>query len=60
VDDYLSAAQRERRKQLQPERQRLRTQQVRTRWVVADLQRYVQDAQGRWGWQQVEAGAQAV
>ena len=55
VDDYLSTAQRERRKQLQPARQQLRTQQVRTRWVADELQRYVQDAQGRWGWQQVEA-----
>ena len=60
VDDHLSPEQRARRKQLQPERQRLRTQQVRTRWVVADLQRYVQDGQGRWGWQQVEAGHRAA
>jgi peptidoglycan hydrolase CwlO-like protein len=60
VDDHLTPEQRARRKQLQPERQRLRTQQVRTRWVVADLQRYVQDGQGRWGWQQVEAGQRAA
>ena len=58
VDDYLSTAQRERRKQLQPARQQLRTQQVRTRWVADELQRYVQDAQGRWGWQKVEAEQQ--
>ena len=53
VDSYLSQAQRERRKQLQPMQRQLRSRGVHTRWVVDELQQKVQDPQGRWSWQPV-------
>ena len=53
VDSYLSQAQRERRKQLQPTQRQLRSRGVHTRWVVDELQQKVQDQQGRWSWQPV-------
>ena len=53
VDSYLSQAQRERRKQLQPMQRQLRSQGVHTRWVVDQLQQKVHDVQGRWSWQPV-------
>ena len=51
VDDDLSFAERQQRRQLQPLRRQLRAQGKRTRWSKAQLQQRVQDAQGRWSWQ---------
>jgi hypothetical protein len=53
VDDNLSYAERQQRRQLQPLRRQLRAQGKKTRWAKAQLQQRVQDAQGRWSWQQV-------
>jgi hypothetical protein len=53
VDDDLSFAERQQRRQLQPLRRQLRAQGKRTRWSKAQLQQRVQDAQGRWSWQVV-------
>ena len=53
VDDDLSFAERQQRRQLQPLRRQLRAQGKRTRWSKAQLQQRVQDAQGRWSWQAV-------
>ena len=53
VDDDLSYAERQQRRQLQPLRRQLRAQGKRTRWAKAQLQQRVRDAQGRWSWQVV-------
>ena len=53
VDDYLSPQQRQQRKRLEPLRQRLRGQGVKTRWAAAALQKRVQNEQGSWAWQVV-------